>query len=628
MSGIGGVFHADGSPADRALLERMREIIDHRGPDGAGFWMDGNVGLVHRLLRNTEESVSDQQPMTNGRGLWITADCRIDNREELKQSFESKGLWREMQKLFNGRPIPDSAFILFAYELWGEDSPNHLLGDFAFAVWDQPRQALFCARDQIGIKPFNYHWNGRKFLFGTEMKQVFQDPSLSRDLDLYYLSDLLAMNFPNREQTPYEAVRRLPPAHCLKIRGGNFNVKRYWHWNPDSESLSKSSCEENAGVFLSLFTQAVQARLRTVSGYRTGSLLSGGLDSSSIVSVAALAGDSEAGFPVFSLSCPEANPEYQLKNYDFADEAVYRKALIEKYRLEAHEIEIAGRSPFENLKKNIWHQEIPLFSPGFNSYGPLCRAIQEAGVRILLDGNGGDEMFHVRPPRSFKELRGRARMTAWIPERIKAFYRRGFRDVLPRAIRKGWAKKFSLRSRVLRDFGWDFPSRGSSSFGILLLLKRGYHATWLETVDRGAAAARYEVRFPFLDRRLLRFSATLPLDQKVRGEVKKVLLRQALRGHLPPATCGRLKKSEYSPAVRVSLERYAQEPIRALFRNPHFLVREMVDVEKLRKASPVGSWFFWHVLSLDQWLKNREDFFEKPKESFYETEVASSSSAG
>lgn len=626
MSGIGGVFHADGSPADRALLERMREIIDHRGPDGAGFWMDGNVGLVHRLLRNTEESVSDQQPMTNGRGLWITADCRIDNREELRQSFVSSGLWRAAERLFNGGPVPDSAYILLAYELWREEAPSRLLGDFSFAVWDQPRQTLFCARDPVGIKPFNYHWNGRIFLFGSEMKQVFQDPGLSRDLDLYYLSDLIAMNFPNREQTPYEAVRRLPPAHRLEIRKGNFNVKRYWHWDPDSEPLSKSSCEENAGVFLSLFTQAVQARLRTFPGCRTGSLLSGGLDSSSIVSIAAtLAKDSGSPFPVFSLSCPEAGSDDRFGSQDSADEFPYRQALIERYRLESHEIEIRGRGPFDDIEKDLWHQEIPLFSPGFSSHEPLCHAVRGAGVRVLLDGNGGDELFFVRSRPSRNGLRGRALAAYFVPQKAKVFYRRHIREILPGPIRRDWANTMGLRKRALKDFSGESCS---SSFGISVWLKRGYPATLLETVDRGTACAQFEIRFPFLDLRLLRLSASLPAEQKVQGGIKKFLLRQALQDYLPLSIQGRLKKSRYTPAVRTNLERYAQGPIQDLFKRPHPLLLEMVDLEKLRKTYVSGDWFSWHVLSLDQWLKNREDFLANPKEDLHEMEAGCSAGAG
>ncbi len=151
MSAIAGIYSTERTPVDEALLLKMREAAFHRGPDGAGFWIGRGVGLAHRLLRNTPESSEESQPMTNGRGFWMTADCRIDNREELKREFQSRGIW------VPGSVYPDAAYILMAYELWGEEAPNHLLGDFAFVLWDERKQKLFCARDHIGIKPFVYH---------------------------------------------------------------------------------------------------------------------------------------------------------------------------------------------------------------------------------------------------------------------------------------------------------------------------------------------------------------------------------------------------------------------------------------------------------------------------------------
>ena len=130
MSGIGGIFNLDGRPVDRAVLERMRDIIDFRGPDGSGLWInkEGNVGFVHRLLQTTEESVFEKQPMTNGRGLWVTADCRIDNRDELRHEFQAREIWCRYAPVLGLEPhqYPDVTYILMAYEIWGEDAPNHL----------------------------------------------------------------------------------------------------------------------------------------------------------------------------------------------------------------------------------------------------------------------------------------------------------------------------------------------------------------------------------------------------------------------------------------------------------------------------------------------------------------------
>jgi asparagine synthase (glutamine-hydrolysing) len=161
VSAITGIFHPDGRPVERATIERMVATLTHRGPDGSGAWSAGPVGLGHQMLWTTPESLHERLPFTTDRGdLTITADARIDNSDELIAVLRIRD-----------RQITDSQVILAAYERWGEDCPKHLIGDFAFAIWDARRQALFCARDHFGVKPFYYHHrSGRLFAFGTEMK--------------------------------------------------------------------------------------------------------------------------------------------------------------------------------------------------------------------------------------------------------------------------------------------------------------------------------------------------------------------------------------------------------------------------------------------------------------------------
>ena len=165
MSGIIGIHYLDGRPVDRENLTKMVDILAHRGPDGADIWVDGCVGLGHRMLWTTPESLIEKLPLENQRGdLVITADARIDNRDELIAALQ-----------INNRPsdkVVDSELILAAYEKWGEDCPEHLLGDFAFAIWDERRELLFCARDHFGVKPFYYYFANNTFAFGSEIKAL------------------------------------------------------------------------------------------------------------------------------------------------------------------------------------------------------------------------------------------------------------------------------------------------------------------------------------------------------------------------------------------------------------------------------------------------------------------------
>lgn len=653
MSGIGGILSLDGHPVDRDILERMRDIIDFRGPDGNGLWISerGNVGFIHRLLWNTEESIYEKQPMTNGRGLWITADCRIDNRDELRREFQAREIWHRYAPVLGLEPhqYPDVVYILMAYEIWGEDTPNHLLGDFSFALWDEHNQKLFCARDQIGLKPFVYHWGGEKLIFGSEMKQVFQDDSISHRLHLPHLADLLTANFPNREETPYEAIRRLPPAHAITVQGQRFNIRRYWNWLPDSEPKSQNSLEENAEIFLSLFTKSVEARRRVPPSHRVGSLLSGGLDSSSIVSVAATIQTQRltgkfSHFPVFTLHFPEADPSYQLKHKDPVDESFYSSTVILKYNLEEHRVEIKGQSPFQDLKEHLWFQETPLPFPNLVPFQSLFYEARNSGVRVLFHGEGGDELFYIGPRCCLEDLKQghlvelfkawllkhRKKGTSYhdlcgslffilrnlLPEWLGSPHRHSVQQAVPGWVNPHFAKAIDLEKRVKRDFFWKPRLRSSSSYGTLNWLLRGAIPGYLEALNRMSASASLDLRLPFLDLRLLQFSASLPWRQKMNGGVTKVILRAALQNLLPPQIQNRLRKTEFTPAVRANLERYTSHLMEELFSRPHPTLLTMILPDKVSQlvkgyfsqkypADSFSLWHIWYLMSLDQWLKNR-----------------------
>jgi len=665
MSGIGGVYNADGSPVDGALLQRMRDIIAHRGPDGAGIWSNRNVGLIHRLLWNSEESVHEKQPMTNGRGLWITADCRIDNREELKREFRMRGLWKEMENLFDPFAPPDSTYILFAYELWKEDSPLHLLGDFAFAIWDEQSQKLFCVRDQAGMKSFVYYWCGQKFLFGSEIKQLFQDPAVPSILNLAHLAEILIMNYSNREETPYQAIRRLPPAHSIRIERGRFLLKKYWNWDPNEEPRSKASVQENAEEFRHLFQEAVRARLRVPPGCRVGSLLSGGLDSSSIVSIAASI-QKDKPFPVFTMCFPEADPAYHFKKKDWVDETSYSEPLVQKYGLESHKIWFRGFGPTENLEENFWYHDMPFPYPLVAYCTFAFRTARDAGVRGLLDGNGGDELFRVGQQLAFKNLKGGDSLSGlkellekrrglgisyasffnslvrhFIPTGMKRSYRHLFSKAVPPWINPFFAKQIELKERVQRDF-ISHRNLRDSAFGISCWLWANRIALDQEIMDRMAAASNLELRLPFVDLRLFRFSASLPWNQKEYDGVKKVLLREALKDALPSVIRFRLRKTEFSPVVRTGLERYSFERIKETFETPHPILNSMVAIEKVRRLyknyfyprRPHHSvqtyqrfWYLWNLISIDHWLKQTKSFTQRPKEVNHEPQTVSATEA-
>ena len=172
MSGICGIYNFDGAPVQSEVLFQMGESAAHRGPDGTGYWFEGSVGLVHQSLTITAESLREVQPLVSERGdLVLTADARIDNRDDLIRSLTTKEYLTE--------PDPtDADLILNAYECWGTDCPAHLIGDFAFAIWDAAKQSLFAARDPMAMRAFYYRIEPRRMLFATEVKQILATPDV------------------------------------------------------------------------------------------------------------------------------------------------------------------------------------------------------------------------------------------------------------------------------------------------------------------------------------------------------------------------------------------------------------------------------------------------------------------
>lgn len=284
MSGIVGILNLDGAPLEPALLEQMTRGMSVRGPDAVAMWHEGSVGFGHTLLRTTFESATEHQPATLDHQIWITADARIDGRAELIQELRGRGLHVQAD-------APDVELILHAYSVWETKCVEHLIGDFAFAIWDARTRTLFCARDQFGIAPFYYALVGAlpsstnapsrpaTLLFSNTLACLLVHPDVSDALNELAIGDLLLFRTnQDTTTTTYKDIRRLPPAHTLTCADGALNVQRYWAL-PEQIEFQYRSAADTVAEFRSLWQRAVQDHLRTD---RIAVPMSGGLDSSSL----------------------------------------------------------------------------------------------------------------------------------------------------------------------------------------------------------------------------------------------------------------------------------------------------------------------------------------------------------
>ncbi len=260
----------DGAPVTRDMLEPMAAAMSFWGPDGHGQWCGDSAGLGHLMLHVTPESLHERLPasLSAATHLVITADARIDNRDELFDALGVPGPGRER--------TPDSSLILLAYERWGADCVKRLLGDFAFAIWDGQERKLFCARDLFGCKPFVYHSDGKRFIFASDVKGVLarvESPKLNEPLLAAYLQ--FRTYHAEKRYTFFEEIFKLPPAHTWLVSRSGLQLSRYWSPEEAPEVRLTSDGEYAEQMRVLGFDEAVRCRVR--SAFPVGSHLSGGL---------------------------------------------------------------------------------------------------------------------------------------------------------------------------------------------------------------------------------------------------------------------------------------------------------------------------------------------------------------
>lgn len=360
MSGFAGLYYRNGRSVTEEDVTRMTDRLSHRGPDGDGVWCSKSIGLGHQLLQTTPESRYEHLPRVSDTGdVAITADARIDNRREL---FDVLDIATPPER------TPDSHLIVAAYEKWGEQCLEQLVGAFAFVIWDGRNERVFCARDHLGIKPFYYYQAEDVLAFGSEIKALLCLEEVPRRLNETRIGDYLTSTFHDTESTFYEDVLRLPPAHSLTVSPRRTSLQEYWSLDP-SRTIALDSDEEYAERLCELFTEVVRCRLRSI--HPVGSTLSGGLDSSSVVCMAQqLLADkpdetSNSELQAFSAIFDDV-PE--------SDEREYIDHVLERTGLDTHYVHADQISPLVDFNRVSWHEDEPFFTPNlFIHWGCIAR---------------------------------------------------------------------------------------------------------------------------------------------------------------------------------------------------------------------------------------------------------------
>ncbi|MFC2029550.1 asparagine synthase (glutamine-hydrolyzing) [Chloroflexota bacterium] len=623
MCGICGVFYTDpGRPVDRELLEGMNETLRHRGPDGAGYYLNGSVGLAMRWLAINDLETGDQ-PLSNEDGtVRVICDGEIYNYPILRPLLQNRG------HIFRSRS--DAEVIVHLYEEYGPDCVDHLRGMFAFAIWDEKQRRLLLARDRFGQKPLYYAEFDGALLFGSELKSVMQYTGLPRDLDLEAIHHYLTLQYVPDPWTPFKGIRKLPPAHRLTVRDSTSRTERYWDLR--YEPKWSSPLYELKERLRETIEEAV--RIRLMSDVPLGAHLSGGIDSSIVVGL--MTGMMGQPVKTFSVGFEK----------NLIGELPHARQVAREFGTDHHEF-VLKPDALDLLPRLVEHFDEPFADPAVIPTWYLAQMACEH-ITVVVNGDGGDEAFAgyqsyyadpVADTYSLMPVLVRRRMFDGMfqPSRIRTDRLVSLRQMshaagMPRSpgvVRwEGYfdeSEKWCLYKDDVRRVVKDTPStalleeafnRARATHRLDRSLYTDIHnhlpGALLPMVDRATMAHSLEARSPFLDHYVMELAARLPVRCKARGDRTKHVLREVFAGLLPEDV-GR--RSEMGSGVPLStwfrgpLYQSARDLLVApAARLCTYLKRqELCDlIERHREGQADNGKRIWALLNLEIWLRQHE----------------------
>ena len=602
----------------------MASVINHRGPDDEGIYVKGNVGLAHKRLSILDLSPAGHQPMSNEDGsIWIVFNGEIYNFLDLRDDLQKRG------HTFRSRT--DTETIIHLYEEKGVECVHDLRGMFAFAIWDENKKRLFCARDRAGKKPFVYAHTEDGLIFASELKALLKDPALKRNLNHTAIHNYLTYQYVPSPMSIFTSVKKLPPAHILIYERGDLKIKRYWNLSYQ-DKLQLSSVEEYGEQFRDLFEEAVKIRLR--SDVPLGAFLSGGVDSSLVVAVMSRLMDQ----PVKTFSIGFEEEAY--------DEVAFARLIAEKYKTDHHEF-IVKPDAVSILPQIVWHYNEPFADSSAIPTFYVSKMTRDF-VTVALNGDGGDESF--------------AGYERYVADKLADYYRR-----VPPFMREGIIRRivdklphstnrrnfFRRLKRFVKGISepperryvrwicfFDNEMKGDLYTPSFKDLNREYDSVdltvkWYERadaeqfldrtlfvdvmsylpedllvkVDIASMAHSLEARSPFLDHKVMEFAASLPPNLKLRGMETKFLLKHTLSDIVPQEILQRKKMGFGVPLdvwFRNDLKEMAYDVLldqksieRGYFRKEY--VSKMLDEHVSKQYD--HSYRIWALLFLELWHK-------------------------
>ncbi len=615
MCGITGILSFKPGIDHSQAIRCMTDSLKHRGPDGEGFYHDEHIWLGHRRL-SIIDLEGGRQPMSNeDSSLWITYNGEIYNYVELMIELKAKG--------HEFKTRCDTEVILHAYEQWGEQCVHHFNGMWAFALWDKAKQLLMLSRDHFGIKPLFYSKTAEKFYWASEIKSILA-AGVKASPNLPALSRFICDGYLNcDQQSLFKDIDQLEPGHNLIIKIDDFqhlNFKSYWPQYPLQNHLTYSHSPKPDQVH-DLLTDAVAIRLR--SDVPIGSTLSGGIDSSSIVGLAhRITTQQQSPFSYHTFTAHF--PDFSL------DESQYVRLLAKQNSLQTHFVRMAEDDLPHELEKLVYHQEIPLTSGSCYAQWKVMEAVHENGIKVLLDGQGGDEVFIGYPmffPAAIADFiaagnwrqawltaRSAINYHSFLPHQLLGYTLFNFIPIRLRSKLRHFRKSITLPlhpdlKAVLppKKFPVIKCSLNRLSYHQLMVIKHWQLPDLLHFEDRNSMAFSLETRLPFLDQRLVEMGMVLANHDKIRDGYGKWLLRQAVKGIVPDDILKRYDKIGFAAPDQSWLEGKLGVYFKKIICSESFNQRNWIDHQWLYRFKNgeinLGTNMMWKLASLEIWAR-------------------------
>ena len=600
MCGIAGQYCYGGSRPDEKLLAAMSERLAHRGPDGQGTYIHRNIGLAHRRLAIIDLSENAHQPMSNeDNTLWLVYNGEIYNYPELREEVERKG--------HTFRSKTDSEVILHAYEEWGTACLDHFNGMWAFALWDEKLQQLFCARDRFGIKPFYYAQTGESFLFASEIKALLAHPAVGTVPDDAMLGTYLAWGvLDHSERTMFKGILQLKPAHAMIAgKDGVHAPFRYWDVKVSAEIHSTVPDSEVALRLRSLLHDATSIHVR--SDVAVGTCLSGGIDSSTLT---ALINDLIREEAPASVGARQKTFSVVFSDKRF-DESRYIDEIVAVTGVDAHRTEPSPEKLWDDIDRLVYMQDEPFGSLSIYAQYCVMRLAREQ-VKVVLDGQGADELLAGYLAYQWSYISGLLFHRNIAAEFLGSL--KHHRNFITSSIKQLLERK---KRRSLITCQFDTVQRYDGNLDQVLYreLTSTNLPALLHYEDRNSMAFSIESRVPFLDVRFVEYVASLPLNQKIRNGITKIALRNAIKGVVPESIRCRMDKMGFVTPEEVWMKEALRPFILEVLSSSKFHARPYWDAEAVVRnylsfleGKSTYSPEIWRIICAELWL---QIFFDK-----------------